>query len=269
VRREACAARHQRNQRDGREHRGDGLASETVECLGYSGYTSHATRSGDRCLRRDAANRSSRSPRAGMPLMVASASDTHGATPRKRRWLTRLLWSVAVLACVGGLLGVVKSATFPRAIAEHPVRTEATVTATYINGLGGDPGVDYRYHVAGRAFTGSGDGKLGHEPLLALRRGDPVAIEYAANAPSESCTCDATREVPMSITAAIVLAAVLTLPLVVLSSRSVPRWRRNRQAWFEPVHGLGEWIGFLGGILVAVLFLLVALAYLIAPSVGG
>src|ERR1700694_5670905 len=151
-----------------------------------------------------------------------------GAPPRKRRWLQRLLWSVAVLAFVGGLLGVVKSATFPRAIAEHPVRTEATVKAIYINGLGGDPGVDYRYRVAGRAFTGSGDGKLGHEPLLALHPGDLVAIEYAADAPSKSCTCDAAREVPMSVISAIFLAAVLTLPLAILFSRSMPRWLLNR-----------------------------------------
>jgi hypothetical protein len=96
-----------------------------------------------------------------------------------------------------------------------------------------------------------------------------VAIEYAAEVPSQSCTCDAVREMPPSTTAAILLAAVLTLPLTILSSRSVTRWRLNRASWFEPVHGFGEWVGFLGGILVAVLFVLVVLAYLIAPSVGG
>jgi len=159
--------------------------------------------------------------------------------------------------------------TFPYAVAKHPVRIEATVTESYINGLGGDPRVDYKYRVAGRLYTGSGDGKLGHESLLDLHPGDPVAIEYAAEVPSESCTCDAAREKPPSTTTTILLAVVLSLPLMVLLSRSVKRWRLNRVLWFEPVHGFGEWVGFLGGILVAVLFVLVALAYLIAPSVGG
>lgn len=187
-------------------------------------------------------------------------------TTRKRRWAKRLLWVVAVLACLGGLSLVVESATFPRAVADHPVRTQATVTQVYINGLGGDPAVDYEYSGAGRTFTGSGNGKLGNEPLLSLHPGDRVAVEYAAGAPAESCTCDAAREAPPSLIASILIAAALTLPVAMLLWRRVPRWMRNRQASFVPVHGFGESVAFLGGILVAIAFGVIALAYFVAPS---
>jgi Protein of unknown function (DUF3592) len=180
-----------------------------------------------------------------------------------------VLWLAAVFACVAGLSGVVKSVTFPRVIAEHPVRTEATVTEVYINGLGGDPAIDYRYQAAGHEYSGSGNGGAGHEDLLSLRAGDRVAIEYAGGAPSRSCTCNAASELPVSVPTAILVAAILTLPLAVLFSRSVPRWHRSRRSWFVPVRGFGEWVGFLAGILIAIAFLLVAVAYFIAPSVGG
>jgi hypothetical protein len=205
-----------------------------------------------------------------VPVTGASTSGgTDAPGRRKTRALRALLWTVAVLACASALLAVVQSLTFPFAVAKHPVRTEATITSVYINGLGGDPRVDYRYRVADRLYTGSGDGKLGDEPLLNLHPGDRVAIEYAANAPSESCTCDAVRERPAATTVTIPLAVVLSLPLTILMGRSVKRWRLNRALWFRPVRGFGAWIGFVGGILVAVAFVLVALAYLIAPSVGG
>jgi hypothetical protein len=187
---------------------------------------------------------------------------------RKRRWPTWVLWAVAVFACLAGLGEVIKSATFPRAIAEHPVRTEATITAVYINGLGGDPAADYRYTVRGHLHTGSGNGGLGHEDLLRLQPGDQVAIDYAAHAPSESCTCDAASELPVSVPTAIAVAGILALPFLVLMYRSVPRWRRDHRSWFVPVHGFGEWVGFLGGILAAIAFLLIMLAYFVAASVG-
>lgn len=179
------------------------------------------------------------------------------------------LWAVAVFASVAGLAQLVKSVTFPRVIAEHPVRTEATVTAVYINGLGGDTAVDYRYTVAGHVHTGSGNGGLGDEDLSSLRPGDRVAIEYAARSPSQSCSCDAVHELPVSIPIASLAAAILALPLAFLLVRSVPRWYRKRRSWFAPVHGLGEWIGFVGGILVAIAFLLITFAYFVASSVGG
>ena len=186
---------------------------------------------------------------------------------RKRRWLRWLLWAVAVVACLGGWSGVVKSATFPRAVAEHPIRTEATVTQSYINGFGGDPGVEYEYRVGRRVFKGSGDGRLGGESMP-LQRGERVAIEYAADAPSESCTCDAAREAPSSLRASILLAAALTLPLVVLLWRTVPRLARTRKSWFEPVRGW-EWVPFVAGILLALAFGALVLAYILAPSVEG
>jgi hypothetical protein len=166
------------------------------------------------------------------------------------------------LACLGGSVGIVKSVTFPRAVAEHPVRTNAVVTQVYINGIGGDPAVDYSYRVNGRVFAGSGDGRLGDEDLLSLHPGDPVAIEYAADAPSESCTCDAVRDAPPSLLASILVAALLTIPLAILVWRRAPWWARTRNEWFVPVRGLGEWAGFLGGILVVVM----PLAYLCASA---
>jgi hypothetical protein len=164
------------------------------------------------------------------------------------------------LACLAGLVGLVKSVTFPRAVAEHPVRANAAVTQVYINGIGGDPRVDYMYRVRGRAFVGSGDGTLGHEDLLSLHPGDAVAIEYAADVPSESCTCDAARDAPPSLVTSILTAAALTVPLAVLLWRRAPRWVRTRDEWFVPVRGLGEWVGLLGGVLVAVIVLAYAFA---------
>lgn len=187
----------------------------------------------------------------------------------ERRWARRLLWAAALLACLIGLTEFVKSATFPRAIARHPIRADARVTAVYINGLGGDPGVDYRYVAAGKVYAGSGDGKLGNEPLLRLRPGDPVAIEYAARDPSESCTCDAASEAPPSPSISALIAAVLALPLAVLLWRGVPRWVATRHSWFAPVRGFGEWLALVIGLLVAGLVIVIAFAYFIAPAVGG
>ena len=112
-------------------------------------------------------------------VMGASATAADGRPRRRSRWRTRVIWVVAALAFFFGLVALVQGLTFPRAIAKHPVRTEATISSVYINGLGGDPAVDYRYRVAGRVYTGWGTGQLGREALLELHPGDPVAIEYA------------------------------------------------------------------------------------------
>jgi hypothetical protein len=74
----------------------------------------------------------------------------------------------------------------------HPVDGEATVISAYINGMGGDPMVDYRFDVRGRTYTGSGTGgELGNGDVLRLPAGAKVRIQYAAADPSLSCTCDA------------------------------------------------------------------------------
>lgn len=175
------------------------------------------------------------------------------------RQVSALLWAAAVLACVGGLIALVHSATFPRAIASHPVRARATVTDTYINGLGGDPGVDYRYSVAGREYSGSA--------LSDLRTGARVAIEYAAGDPGKSCICDAAHDAPQATSSTGVLAGLLSLPLFILVGRRARRFRLVRPAWFEPVHGFGEWAGFVGGLAVALAFGLIVLAYFFAAAV--
>jgi hypothetical protein len=189
------------------------------------------------------------------------------AVKRKRRWGFLLLWVIAILISIGGWSQLVKSATFPRAVAKHPVRTEATVTSFYINGPGGDPGVEYEYSVNGHLFRGSGDGRLGGEPMP-LQRGYKVAVEYAAGQPSESCTCDAVREEPPSIQASFLTAAGLTFPLLVLVLRSAPRLVRTRQSWFVPVRGW-NWLPFLLGIILAAAMGALLLAYLLAPAVEG
>jgi hypothetical protein len=186
---------------------------------------------------------------------------------RNLRWVTALLWAGAVFAFLGGSIAIVHSATFPRAIASHPVRAEATVTESYINGFGGDPGVSYQYRVAGHEYKGSGNGDLGHEQVSNLRPGDPVAIEYAAGDPGESCTCNAARDAPESTSSAAVLAGVLSLPLLILVGRRTTRPRFVRPTWFEPVHGFGEWVGFIGGLAVALVFGLIVLAYFVAAAV--
>jgi hypothetical protein len=140
---------------------------------------------------------------------------TQPSFARTPRWLGWLLWAVAATTFVGGIYGLFKSATFPRAVGEHPVRTEATVTQSVINGFGGDPSVEYEYRVGGHLYKGEGFGKLGHESIL-LPRGANVTIEYAADAPSESCTCDAARELPAPVSTAGTTAALLALPLLAM-----------------------------------------------------
>ena len=56
------------------------------------------------------------------------------------------------------------------------------------------------------------------------------------------------------------------LPLTVLSSMSAQRLRLNRASWFEPVHGFGEWVAFVGGILLALIVVAFALLYVIGNA---
>ena len=128
--------------------------------------------------------------------LAGSRGVGRSAVPLRQVWRRRLVWILAAFAAWSGLDVTYHSATFPREVASNPVRVEAKVSDVYINGFGGDPGVDYRYRVAGRDYSGSGDGALGQENLPALHPGDPVAIEYARGSPSQSCTCNARSSQP-------------------------------------------------------------------------
>ncbi len=150
------------------------------------------------------------------------------AVGRWRRWVTRPVWGVAIFCALCAVVVIWHQLTFPTAVAKHPVRAEGTVTASIINGLGGDPAVEYRYTVAGRTYNGEGNGELGHQRPESMRPGDPVAIEYAADAPSESCTCNAVAKQPGSTAANVIIAVVLCAPLGILFSR---RWAGRRVRW--------------------------------------
>jgi hypothetical protein len=132
---------------------------------------------------------------------------------------------VAVFCAWGAVVMIWHLLTFPTAIAEHPVRAEGIATASIINGFGGDPAVEYRYTVAGRTYQGQGNGELGHQRPEFMRPGDPVAIEYAADAPSESCTCDAVAKQPGSTAGNAIAAVLLCAPLCILLIRRGARRR--------------------------------------------
>ena len=159
--------------------------------------------------------------------LAGSRGVGRSAVPLRQVWRRRLVWILAAFVTFSGLDVTYHRATFPREVASNPVRVEAEVSDVYINGFGGDPGVDYRYRVAGRDYSGSGDGALGQENLLALHPGDPVAIEYARGSPSRSCTCNARSSQPASLPTAIALALVLMAPLATLSVRKLTRRRRR------------------------------------------
>jgi hypothetical protein len=147
---------------------------------------------------------------------------------RRRRWATRLVWGIAIFCVLCAIAAIWHQLTFPTAIAKHPVRAEGTVTASIINGLGGDPAVEYRYTVAGRTYKGEGNGELGNQRPEFMRPGDPVAIEYAADAPSESCTCDAVAKQPGSTAATVIVAVLLCAPLCILLTRQRAQRRARR-----------------------------------------
>jgi hypothetical protein len=157
--------------------------------------------------------------------LAGSRGVGRSAAPLRQMWRRRLVWILAALAAASGVVLVYQSAAFPREVSSDPVRVEAQVSEVYINGFGGDPGVDYRYRVAGREYSGSGDGALGRKNLLGLHPGDPVAIEYARGNPSRSCTCNARSGAPPSTPVAIAIALVLLAPLAALSVRNLTRRR--------------------------------------------
>lgn len=141
---------------------------------------------------------------------------THGSAGPGRKGALRTLaivvgWFIAGAMFLGGMLAAYETLTFPSALAAHPVRGIATVTDQFIDGVGGDPSVDYRYTVRGRTYTGYGTGELGGENPNTLHRGDPIRIAYAAAAPSQSCTCDPKRSADTTQLAG---SAIFALPLL-------------------------------------------------------
>jgi len=183
------------------------------------------------------------------------------------RWVAGLIWAVLLVSVLIGLSGLVSSATFPRAIASHPIRTKATVSAVYMGGFTPDPSYDYSYQVQGVEYTGSGDSNLGVVPVTDLRPGDQVTVEYAAAAPSESCSCDAVRDAPASTLSAAILAAALSLPLLLRVA-----WRVRTRGFglpqsFVRVRGFGEWVAFVVGLAIAVLFAIVFVAYCVSNTI--
>jgi hypothetical protein len=134
-------------------------------------------------------------------------------------------WVGAAFVFVGGLAAMWHALTFPSALARHPVRTNATVIDSFINGLGGDPAIDYRYTVDGRVYDGWGTGGRGYPDLLSLKLGDSLPIQYAKTEPSKSCMCDAKKEA--SSAAGFGVAAAFLVPLSYLLTRRLRRRRRG------------------------------------------
>lgn len=106
-----------------------------------------------------------------------------------------------ILRALGWALAAVMALVFPTEgfnsshaslLRDHPVALRAAATDAYIDGFGGDPTVDYQFSVNGHTYTGSGTGgELGNGDVQRLNPGDAVSINYAADDPNVSCTCDA------------------------------------------------------------------------------
>lgn len=144
-----------------------------------------------------------------------------------RTFALAVAWFIAGAMFLGGIIAVYHTLTFPSALAAHPIRAYATVTDQFIDGFGGDPSVDYRYTVHGRTYTGYGTGELGAEDPTKLHRGDPILIEYAAAAPSQSCTCHAKGSADRVQLAGFPL---LVAPLIILIAWQVRRSRSHPHA---------------------------------------
>lgn len=78
------------------------------------------------------------------------------------------------------------------AIKTSPIRGSATVVQPEIDGLGGDPALEYRYTVSGRTYQGQDIGNAVVGDVLSKRRGDHVPIIYAAAMPQVSCLVGST-----------------------------------------------------------------------------
>jgi hypothetical protein len=163
----------------------------------------------------------------GASTAVVTHPSVRPRIPLRRR-LGWLWWTLAALAFGGGVWGMIDLAAFPPQLGKHPIRTTARARSIGINGLGGDPYVDYAYTVNGKTYTGWGTAQLGHEDVLGLEPGDLVAIEYEATAPSQSCTCDA-REERDSRPYNIALGIAMILPLPILVVRALRRRFQLRQ----------------------------------------
>jgi hypothetical protein len=134
---------------------------------------------------------------------------------RGRKVLRIVAWVLSSLLFAAGLVNWVQMATFPASLAAHPVTTVATVTDTYINGFGGDPAADYRYTVGGRTYSGSGEDSLNGADLESSV-GSHLNIEYARDAPWESCMCHATNAGLQPLEVAMSTIALLPLPVVIV-----------------------------------------------------
>jgi hypothetical protein len=75
---------------------------------------------------------------------------------------------------------------------DNPAAASATITASYINGFGGDPTVGHSFDVSGKTYTGSGTGgELGNGDVMNLKPGQTVNVQYSPRDPTLSCTCEA------------------------------------------------------------------------------
>jgi hypothetical protein len=133
---------------------------------------------------------------------------------------------VLLIAAVAGLETVWDSLTFPSALARHPVNATATVVDTFINGLGGDPAVDYSYTVNGRSYKGWGERVPGHLDIMSVKPGTPIPIEYAQAKPTDSCTCNAAQHIHTASGVAEGTVAMVPFPALVLGLAH----RRRRHA---------------------------------------
>jgi hypothetical protein len=136
-------------------------------------------------------------------------------------------WILAVISLIAGIVVLLNALAFPQAVADDPVPAMATVIRV-TRGLDDEPSFDYRYRVAGHAYTGGDSGKLIGEVPSDPHRGDKVEIQYAATDPSQSCTCHASRSAFRNTTAMALLAALLALPLALLIFREARRAPRRR-----------------------------------------
>jgi hypothetical protein len=112
---------------------------------------------------------------------------------------TRLALFVVALAAssfvaLGAIFAGADALAFPSSLASHPVPASAVVTDSFINGLGGEPAVNYTYSVNGKVYRGWGDYVPGGGDLLSVRPGTTIPIQYALDDPANSCTCDAAHE---------------------------------------------------------------------------
>ena len=135
-------------------------------------------------------------------------------------------WLVAAFAFVGGLANSWSMARFPAALAQSPVTAQARVTDSFIDGLGGDPAVNYEYWVDGTRYVGWGTQDDRHRDLLSLQAGTTVTIRYARTIPSVSCMCIPSEERGDAV--AYAMGAALMAPLPILLFRK--RQRRRRRA---------------------------------------